>query len=68
MAAVRDCIKSITFQEVLKERDAQMKLKFIDHFPLWPSDNIDNLLEHIFHHIWLKDPTQVTNGRGYAAP
>ena len=68
MAAVRDRIESIAFQEVLKAKDTQMKLKFADRFPLRLPDNMDDLPEHIFHRIRLKDPTKVTNGRGYAAP
>jgi hypothetical protein len=34
MAAVRDRIEAISFQEVLKAKDAKMKLKFADRFPL----------------------------------
>jgi len=68
MAAVRDHIEDLAFQELLKEKDVEMKLKFADWFPLRLPDSTDNIPGHMFHHIRLKDPTKVNNGRGYAAP
>jgi hypothetical protein len=68
MAAIRDCIEAISFQEVLKTKDAKMKLKFADRFPLRLPDSTDNVPGHMFHQIRLKDPTNVNNGKGYMAP
>jgi hypothetical protein len=68
MAAVWDHIKGLAFQELLKEKDAKMKLKVTDCFPLHLPDSTDDIPGHMFHHIWLKDPTKVNNGKGYAAP
>ena len=68
MAAVRDRIEGLTFQKVLKEANQKMKLRFTDHFPLQLLDNTTEVPGHMFHRIWLKDPTKVNNGKGYAAP
>ncbi|KAF8233038.1 hypothetical protein L208DRAFT_1558800 [Tricholoma matsutake] len=45
-----------------------MKLKFTDHFPLCLPDSTEDIPSHMFHHIQLKDPAKVNNGKGYAAP
>jgi hypothetical protein len=68
MAAVQDRIEGLTFQKVLKEADQKMKLIFADCFPLWLPDNTTEVPGHMFHYIWLKDPTKVNNGKGYVAP
>jgi hypothetical protein len=68
MAAVRDRIEALSFQEVLKAKDAKMKLKFADRFPLRLPDSTADVPGHMFHRIRLKDPTKVNNGKGYAAP
>jgi hypothetical protein len=46
----------------------KMKLKFTDWFPLCLSDTTEDIPGHMFHHIQLKDPTKVNNGKGYVAP
>jgi hypothetical protein len=68
MAAVRDRIEALSFQEVLKAKDAKMKLKFTDRFPLRLPDSTADVPGHMFHRIRLKDPTKVNNGKGYMAP
>ena len=68
MAAVRDRIEGLAFQELLKEKDAKMKHKFADRFPLRLPDSTADVPGHMFHRIRLKDPTKVNNGKGYAAP
>jgi hypothetical protein len=68
MAAVRDRIEALSFQEALKAKDAKMKLKFADRFPLRFPDITANVPGHMFHRIQLKDPTKVNNGKGYAVP
>ena len=68
MAAVRDCIEGLAFQEVLKVEDAKMKAKYANRFPTRLPDTTDHVPGHMFHHIRLKDPTKVNNGKGYAAP
>lgn len=68
MAAVRDHIESIAFQEALHKKDIAMKEKYADRFPLRLPDNIEGVPDHIFHQIWLRNPDKVTCGRGYAAP
>jgi hypothetical protein len=45
-----------------------MKLKFTNRFPLRLPDSTADVPGHMFHRIWLKNPTKVNNGRGYAAP
>jgi hypothetical protein len=68
MAAVRDHIEALSFQEALAAKDAQMKLRFADRFPLRLPDSTAEIPGHMFHCIRLKDPTKVNNGKGYAAP
>ena len=68
MAAMQDHIEGLTFQEVLKAEDTKMKLKYADHFPTWLPNTTDHVPGHMFHHIHLKDPTKVNNGKGYVAP
>jgi hypothetical protein len=68
MAAVRERLEALSFQETLKERDAKMKLEFADRFPLRLPDSTAEVPGHMFHRIRLKDPTKVNNGKGYAAP
>jgi hypothetical protein len=67
MAAIRDCIEALSFQEVLKAKDAKMKL-FADRFPLCLPDSTTDVPSHMFHRIRLKDPTKVNNCKGYVAP
>ena len=68
MAAVRDCIEGLAFQEVLKAEDAKMKAKYANWFPTWLPNTTDHVPSHMFHCIRLKNPTKVNNGKGYAAP
>jgi len=68
MAAVRDRIETLAFQELLKAKNAAMKLKYTDRFPTRLPDTTTGIPDHIFHRIRLKDPSKVTSGRGYAAP
>jgi hypothetical protein len=68
MAAVWDHIETLAFQEMLRAKDAQVKLRFGDCFALRLPDSINDLPDNIFHRIRLKDPTKVTKGKGYAAP
>src|SRR6202790_5766436 len=68
MAAVRDRIEGLASQELLKDKDTKMKLKFADRFPLCLPDSTEDIPGHMFHRIRLKDPTKVNNGKGYAAP
>ena len=68
MAAVRERIESISFQERLKEKDAEMRRKNEDRFPLRLPDTTSDVPDHIFHRIRLKDPNKTTKGHGYAAP
>jgi hypothetical protein len=51
MAAVRDHIESIAFQELLKVKDTELKLKYADRFPNRLPDHIPDLPDHILHHI-----------------
>ena len=71
MATVWDHIKGLAFQELLKEKDAKMKLKFADRFSLlsfYLLDSTKDIPGHMFHHICLKDPAKVNNNKAYAAP
>jgi hypothetical protein len=68
MATVRYRIEALSLQEALAAKDAQMKLRFADRFPLRIPDSTAEIPGHMFHRIRLKDPTKVNNGKGYAAP
>ena len=69
MAAVRERMEAINLQEILKKKDAEMKLTYADRFPRdLPNVNLDEVPNHIYHRIRLKDPTKVVRKRGYAAP
>ena len=68
MAAILNQIEGLAFQEVLKDEDAKMKLKCTDRFPIWLPNTTDHVPGHMYHHICLKIPTKVNNGKGYAAP
>jgi RNase H-like domain found in reverse transcriptase/Reverse transcriptase (RNA-dependent DNA polymerase)/Integrase zinc binding domain len=68
MAAVRHRIEGLAFQEMLKEEDAKIKLKYADRFPTRLPDTTSHVPGHMFHRIRLKNPTKVNNGKGYAAP
>ena len=67
MAAVREQIETISFQEMLTKKDKEMKEKYVDRFPLRLPDNND-MPDHIYHRIRLKDPNHVNKGCGYSAP
>jgi hypothetical protein len=54
MAAMRDHIEGLAFQELLKEKDAKMNLIFGDHFPLCLPDSTEDILGHMFCGIQLK--------------
>ena len=68
MAAVRERIETISFQETLAKKDKEMKSKNADRFPLRLPDTTNDVPDHIFHRIRLKDPNKIMKGRGYAAP
>ena len=68
MAAVRERIEIISFQEGLAKKDAEMKQKYKDRFPLRLPDTTTEVPDHIYHRIRLKDPNQTIKGRGYSAP
>jgi hypothetical protein len=68
MAAVCNHIEALSFQEALTAKDAQMKLRFADRFPLHLPDSTAEIPGHVFHCIRLKDPDKVNNDKGYAAP
>jgi hypothetical protein len=68
MATVWDCIEGIAFQEVLKDRDAKIKIKYANRFLMRLPNPTDHVPGHMFHHIRLKNPAKINNGKGYAAP
>ena len=68
MAAVRERIETISFQETLARKEAEMKKKYEDRFPLRLPDTTSDVPDHIYHRIRLKDPNKVMKGRGYSAP
>ena len=68
MAAVRERIENISFQEMLAKKDKEMKERYEDRFPLRLPETTNDVPDHIFHRIRLKDPNQVSKGRGYSAP
>jgi len=69
MAAVRDRIEILSHTERLQLLDRKMKTQYADCFPLrLPDTSLDDVPNHIFHRIRLKDPDKITRGRGYSAP
>ena len=68
MAAVRERIEIISFQEKLAKKDLEMKKKYEDRFPLRLPDTSTDVPDHIYHRIRLKDPNKTMKGRGYSAP
>ena len=68
MAAVRERIESISFQEELNRRDVEMREKYKDRFPIRLPDTTLDVPDHIYHRIRLKDPNRIIKGRGYSAP
>ena len=51
MAAVRERIETISFQEVLRQKEMEMKKKNADRFPLRLPDTTTDVLDHIYHRI-----------------
>ena len=49
MAAVREHIETISFQERLKRKDEKLRLKFEDRFPLRLPDTTTGVPDHIYH-------------------
>ena len=68
MAAVLDRIEGLAFQEVLKDEDTKIKLKYTNRFPVQLPNTTDHVPGHMYHRIRLKDPTKVNNGKGHATP
>lgn len=69
MAAVHEQMEVINLQEVLKKKDAKMKHTYADCFPHnLPNVNLDEVPNHIYHRIRLKDPTNIVRKQGYLSP
>jgi hypothetical protein len=68
MAAVRERIETISLQERLAKKDAEIRKKYGDRFPLRLPDTTTDVPDHIYHRIRLKDPNKIVKGRGYSAP
>jgi hypothetical protein len=68
MAAVRECMEILSFQEMLTKKDKEMKQKNEDRFPLHLPDITTDMPDHIFYRIRLKDPNLAIKGQGYSAP
>jgi hypothetical protein len=68
MAAVRERIETISFQKILTEKETEMRQKYQDRFPLRLPDTTNEVPDHIYHRIRLKDPNKIIKGRGYSAP
>jgi hypothetical protein len=67
MAAVRERIEVLAFQEQLRVRDEALKAKYADCFPTRLPD-VGNMPDHIYHRIRLRDKDKIVKGRGYVAP
>lgn len=68
MAAVRDRIEILANQQLLAEKDAEIKKRFADLFPVRLPDTTEGILDHIYHCIHLKDPNKKHSGHAYPAP
>jgi hypothetical protein len=49
MAAVCERIEVISFQEMLRQKDVEMKHKYEDCFPTCLPDTTDAVPDHIYH-------------------
>jgi hypothetical protein len=67
MAAIRERIEQLSHEEFLIQEDAKLKIQFADHFPLRLPDTTEDILNHIYHRIRLKDPHKITRSHGYTS-
>jgi hypothetical protein len=67
MAAVRERIEELSYEEFLTQEDAKFKERFVDRFPLQLPETTNDLPNHIYHRIRLKDPHKITRSRGYTS-
>jgi hypothetical protein len=68
MAAVREHIETISFQERLTKKEMEIKKKYADWFLLRLPDTTNDVPDHIYHRIWLKNPILTVEGCGYSVP
>ncbi|KAG6895713.1 hypothetical protein C0992_013111 [Termitomyces sp. T32_za158] len=68
MAMVRERIETLSMEEQLTQRDAVAKAMYADRFPDVLPPTTDNVPDHIYHRIRLKDPNLVVHSWGYAMP
>ncbi|KAF5376678.1 hypothetical protein D9615_007909 [Tricholomella constricta] len=68
MAAVRERIESLSFLELLEQKDKEFKERYSDRFPVRLPDTVEDLPATIYHQIRLRDPNLIVKGRGYSAP
>ncbi|KAG5725077.1 hypothetical protein E4T56_gene10250 [Termitomyces sp. T112] len=68
MAWVQERIEVLSLEETLEKKDAEAKKTYTDCFPSKLPRTTDNVPNHIFHRIRLKDPSKVVNAQGYSAP
>ncbi|KAG6896784.1 hypothetical protein C0992_006090 [Termitomyces sp. T32_za158] len=68
MALVQERIKMLSLEEKLAQKDTEAKHRYADRFPAELPQTMDEVPNHIYHRIRLKDPSKVVNARGYSAP
>lgn len=68
MAAVRERIETISFQEMLAKKEAEMRSRYRDRFPLCLPDTTTDVPDHIYHRIRLKDPNKTIKAMDIQRP
>ncbi|KAG6876523.1 hypothetical protein C0993_002504 [Termitomyces sp. T159_Od127] len=67
MALVKEHIESLLLEETLSQKDTEAKQIYADHFLTELSKTTEDIPDHIYHQIRLKDPSQIVNSQGYSA-
>ncbi|KAG6858912.1 hypothetical protein C0995_012986 [Termitomyces sp. Mi166 len=68
MALIWEHIESLSLEETLSQKDAEAKQTYQDRFLSELPKTTNDVPNHIFHRIWLKNPSKIVNARGYSTP
>ncbi|KAG6867568.1 hypothetical protein C0993_001089 [Termitomyces sp. T159_Od127] len=68
MALIQEQIETLSLEEELRWKDNKAKQLYADCFPSELPKTSDEVPNHIYHRIRLKDPLQIVKSRGYGAP
>ncbi|KAG6859273.1 hypothetical protein C0995_010095 [Termitomyces sp. Mi166 len=68
MALIRERVEHLSLEKLLAKKDTEAKQRYADCFPSELPKTTEDIPNHIYHRIRLKDPSKVVNSRGYSAP